>query len=114
MSNSGDEAMANATNMVTNNDDAGTESSVPPLAASSDGSNIVARMANTVPTSSESSSLLDIGSMALVEEAINGLLATQPTPSNFPDDEATDASQCDEVAEAVVRAGGTFANALHW
>ena len=68
-----DEVMANAPNRVVNNDDADAESSLPPLAASSDGSNTVANMANAVTTSSESPSLLDVGSMALVEAAINGL-----------------------------------------
>ena len=99
---------------MTNNDDADAESSVPPLEASSEGGNTAARMANTVPTSSESSSLPDVGSLDYVDAAINNLPTTQPMPCNVPDDEATDASQCDEVAEAVVRAGGTFANALHW
>ena len=61
-----DEAMANAPNRVVNNDDVDAESSLPPLAASSDGSNTAANMANAVPTSSESSSLLDMGSMAVV------------------------------------------------
>ena len=109
-----DEVMANAPNRVVNNGDAECESSLPPMAASIDGSNTAANMANAVPTSSENSSLPDVGSMALVEAAINDLPTTQPLPCDVSDDEATYASQCDEIAEAVVRTGGTFANALHW
>ena len=104
-----------SSNRVVNDDDDGVGSSPPPLAtSSSDGSNTVANIANAVPTNSESCSLPDMENLVLVEAVTNDLPTTQPMPGDVSDDDATYASQCDEVAEAVVRAGGTFSDATKW
>ena len=87
----------------------------PPLvASSSDGSNMVADIANAVPTSSESCSLPGMGNLVLVGSGNNDLPTTQPVPGDVSDDDATYASLCGVIAEAVVQAGGTFAEAAKW
>ena len=105
----------NSSNRVVNNDDVEAGSSPPLLAASSsDGSNPVANIANAVPTSSESYSSPDMENLVLVDAENHDLPTTQPVPGDVSDDDATYASLCDEIAESVVRSGGTFSEAKKW
>ena len=102
-----DEVMANAANRMMNNGAASTDSSAPPLHQSSGDESTAARLANTVTSSSESVDLPDVGSIALIDAAVNDL-------PQKADDATIYAMQCDDVAEAVVRAGGPLSDGLQW